>query len=109
MNLFIETPQQRADRRELEERWRDRSHGAIEVPGAMRSAREAAGQSRYSLEQEPTKKNSRFTSGAFARAASPRWRGLCLRWCSLPFSRFSPGDSGGRSHPGRTLVNAVAS
>ena len=52
MNLFIETPQQRADRRELEERWRDRSHGAIEVSGASRPAREAVGQPRYSLEQE---------------------------------------------------------
>ena len=52
MNLFIETPQQRADRRELEERWHDRSHGAIEVSGASRPAREAVGQPRYSLEQE---------------------------------------------------------
>lgn len=52
MNLFIETPQQRADRRELEERWRDRSHGAIEVPNAPQPVREPAARQRYSLEQE---------------------------------------------------------
>lgn len=60
MNLFIETMQQRSERREREQRWHEQAHEATGAVRAAPSAREPIAQPCYSLEQETYQKELAF-------------------------------------------------